>query len=159
MAAARRRALLLLRFILSLCCSCGFVAHGLKQGGNANLHPPPPPVVVVPVNRQLKLGASNSVNVGGAAAAVSGPRRAGGWRLAEEEACRGDVSRMCPKHTWSNNLAVLECLQDKKEVRHTPGPLLTLLTMWSFIPTVCHFLISLLNHEPKAYVSFHYLPS
>lgn len=116
MAAARRRALLLLRFILSLCCSGGFVAHGLKQGANANLHPPPP-VVVVPVNRQLKLGASN---IGGAAAAaVSGARRAGGWRLAEEEACRGDVSRMCPKHTWSNNLAVLECLQDRKEVRHT----------------------------------------
>lgn len=41
----------------------------------------------------------------------------GGWKLAEEEYCREDVTRVCPKHTWSNNLAVLECLQDVREVR------------------------------------------
>ncbi|KAM7332474.1 hypothetical protein ACRRTK_009182 [Alexandromys fortis] len=39
----------------------------------------------------------------------------GGWKLAEEESCREDVTRVCPKHTWSNNLAVLECLQDVRE--------------------------------------------
>ena len=49
-------------------------------------------------------------------AAASQPRRTTGWKLAEEEACREDLSRLCPKHTWTNNLAVLECLQDRKEV-------------------------------------------
>ncbi|TRY85806.1 hypothetical protein DNTS_011855 [Danionella cerebrum] len=39
----------------------------------------------------------------------------GGWKLAEEAACREDVSRVCPKHSWNNNLAVLECLQDRKD--------------------------------------------
>lgn len=48
----------------------------------------------------------------------AGPGGAGGgWKLAEEESCREDVTRVCPKHTWSNNLAVLECLQDVREVR------------------------------------------
>ncbi|KAM9480784.1 Golgi apparatus protein 1b isoform 2-T2 [Clarias gariepinus] len=118
MAAARRRARLLLHFIMSQ-CFCAFVAHGIKPGANNNnnLHPPPP--VMVPVNRQLKLGAPNPVNTGGAVAAAAAVsqarRRALGWRLAEEEACREDVSRLCPKHTWGNNLAVLECLQDRKE--------------------------------------------
>jgi hypothetical protein len=32
------------------------------------------------------------------------------------------VTRVCPKHTWSNNLAVLECLQDVREVRRRAGP-------------------------------------
>lgn len=45
----------------------------------------------------------------------------GGWKLAEEESCREDVTRVCPKHTWSNNLAVLECLQDVREVRSRDG--------------------------------------
>lgn len=52
----------------------------------------------------------------------SGPGGAGGgWKLAEEESCREDVTRVCPKHTWSNNLAVLECLQDVREVRRQDG--------------------------------------
>lgn len=46
----------------------------------------------------------------------------GGWKLAEEESCREDVTRVCPKHTWSNNLAVLECLQDVREVRRWDRP-------------------------------------
>uniref|UniRef100_A0A2K6EU70 Golgi apparatus protein 1 n=1 Tax=Propithecus coquereli TaxID=379532 RepID=A0A2K6EU70_PROCO len=47
----------------------------------------------------------------------AGPGGAGGgWKLAEEESCREDVTRVCPKHTWSNNLAVLECLQDVREL-------------------------------------------
>lgn len=56
----------------------------------------------------------------GKAAALDGAssvRRSGGWKLAEEAACREDVSRICPKHSWNNNLAVLECLQDRKDVR------------------------------------------
>lgn len=61
-------------------------------------------------------------NPAGEARAADGApagRRSGGsgWRLAEEEACREDVSRICPKHSWNNNLAVLECLQDRKDVR------------------------------------------
>lgn len=43
-------------------------------------------------------------------------RRSTGWKLAEEAVCRDDLTRLCPKHSWNNNLAVLECLQDKKEV-------------------------------------------
>lgn len=43
-------------------------------------------------------------------------KRNTGWKLAEEAVCRDDVTRLCPKHSWSNNLAVLECLQDRKEV-------------------------------------------
>uniref|UniRef100_A0A3Q1I808 Golgi apparatus protein 1 n=1 Tax=Anabas testudineus TaxID=64144 RepID=A0A3Q1I808_ANATE len=42
-------------------------------------------------------------------------RRSAGWKLAEEAVCRDDLTRLCPKHSWNNNLAVLECLQDKKE--------------------------------------------
>ncbi|MEQ2224351.1 glycogenin glucosyltransferase glg1 [Ilyodon furcidens] len=49
------------------------------------------------------------------AAGASQPRRASGWKLAEEEACREDLTRLCPKQTWTNNLAVLECLQDRRE--------------------------------------------
>lgn len=51
----------------------------------------------------------------GAAASLT-RRRTAGWKLADEAACRDDISRLCPKHSWNNNLAVLECLQDKKGV-------------------------------------------
>lgn len=50
-------------------------------------------------------------------------RRVTGWRLAEEAVCRDDVSRLCPRHSWTNNLSVLECLQDRKEVNHRDGGL------------------------------------
>lgn len=56
-----------------------------------------------------------SVNI--PAAAASQLRRGTSWKLADEEACREDVTRLCPKKHWPNNLAVLECLQDRKEVR------------------------------------------
>lgn len=111
-----RRARSLLRLFLWQCVFAA-AALGVKPGANGNFHPPPPPAVV-PVNRQLKLGAGSPVNVGGGGG-VS--RRAGGWKLAEEAACRDDANRLCPKHSWSNNLAVLECLQDRKEVRGHPG--------------------------------------
>lgn len=49
--------------------------------------------------------------------AASPPRRRfTGWKLAEEAVCRDDISRLCPRHSWANNLLVLECLQDRKEV-------------------------------------------
>ncbi|GCB74538.1 Golgi apparatus protein 1-like isoform X2 [Scyliorhinus torazame] len=38
------------------------------------------------------------------------------WRISEEPLCHEDVVRLCPKHTWQNNFAVLECLQDVREV-------------------------------------------
>ncbi|XP_067905765.1 Golgi apparatus protein 1-like isoform X2 [Heterodontus francisci] len=38
------------------------------------------------------------------------------WRISEEPMCHEDVARLCPKHTWQNNFAVLECLQDVREV-------------------------------------------
>ncbi|XP_029009906.1 Golgi apparatus protein 1-like [Betta splendens] len=43
-------------------------------------------------------------------------KRSAGWKLSEEAVCRDDLTRLCPKHSWNNNLAVLECLQDKKEL-------------------------------------------
>lgn len=46
----------------------------------------------------------------------AGASSGGGWKLADEPACREDVTRVCPKHSWANNLAVLECLQDVREV-------------------------------------------
>uniref|UniRef100_A0A3Q1IFN9 Golgi apparatus protein 1 n=1 Tax=Anabas testudineus TaxID=64144 RepID=A0A3Q1IFN9_ANATE len=49
-------------------------------------------------------------------------RRSAGWKLAEEAVCRDDLTRLCPKHSWNNNLAVLECLQDKKELNLTTDP-------------------------------------
>lgn len=54
-----------------------------------------------------------------AGAASQSRRSSTGWKLAEEEACREDVTRLCSKHSWNNNLAVLECLQDRKEVRRS----------------------------------------
>lgn len=51
----------------------------------------------------------------GAGASVLRKRNTG-WKLAEEAVCRDDLTRLCPKQSWSNNLAVLECLQDRKEV-------------------------------------------
>ncbi|XP_067853813.1 Golgi apparatus protein 1 isoform X2 [Heptranchias perlo] len=37
------------------------------------------------------------------------------WRISEDPMCHEDVARLCPKHTWQNNFAVLECLQDVRE--------------------------------------------
>ncbi|XP_077451886.1 Golgi apparatus protein 1 [Stigmatopora argus] len=50
-----------------------------------------------------------------AAGAASAPRKRPGWKLSEEAVCRDDTKRLCPRDTWNNNLAVLECLQDKKD--------------------------------------------
>ncbi|XP_033932925.1 Golgi apparatus protein 1-like, partial [Pseudochaenichthys georgianus] len=36
-------------------------------------------------------------------------------KLSEEEVCQEDLARLCPNTPGTNNLAVLECLQDKKE--------------------------------------------
>lgn len=81
-----------------------------KPGVNAdNLQNPPGgpgPAAVIPGAAERNLGAGAS----------SLRRRSAGWKLAEEAVCREDLTRLCPKHSWNNNLAVLECLQDKKEV-------------------------------------------
>lgn len=81
-----------------------------KVGGNAeNLQNPaggPGPAAVNPGAADRSLGAG-----------ASPPRkRSTGWKLAEEGVCRDDLTRLCPRQSWNNNLAVLECLQDKKEV-------------------------------------------
>uniref|UniRef100_A0A3Q0SY36 Golgi apparatus protein 1 n=1 Tax=Amphilophus citrinellus TaxID=61819 RepID=A0A3Q0SY36_AMPCI len=105
MAAYSRAQLLLLFSSVSL---CGFVSVlGLKAAsGPAELPNPPFHRVVDPPAKDAPAPA---------AAGASQPRRATGWKLSEEEACREDLTRLCPKHTWTNNLAVLECLQDRKE--------------------------------------------
>uniref|UniRef100_A0A8B9KKJ7 Golgi apparatus protein 1 n=1 Tax=Astyanax mexicanus TaxID=7994 RepID=A0A8B9KKJ7_ASTMX len=108
--AACGRVQLLLLLLTAQCCFVLLVA-GLRPPASVNLHPP-----LIAINRPLKAGAAPNGGNAGAASSVSQPRRSGGWKLAEEEACREDLSRHCPKHTWNNNLAVLECLQDTKEV-------------------------------------------
>uniref|UniRef100_A0A8C7QXA1 Golgi apparatus protein 1 n=1 Tax=Oncorhynchus mykiss TaxID=8022 RepID=A0A8C7QXA1_ONCMY len=70
-------------------------------------------VVVIPA--QNPGGAPAAVNGAPVLAALPLRRRTSGWKLAEEGACREDLTRLCPKHSWNNNLAVLECLQDRKE--------------------------------------------
>lgn len=107
MAAYSRIWLLLL---LTLPCLCRFgsvlgfkATNRAAEPPNASVHRP----AVPPVKNAPAL-----------AAGASQPRRATGWKLSEEEACREDLTRLCPKHTWANNLAVLECLQDRREVRH-----------------------------------------
>lgn len=69
---------------------------------------------------QLGPAVGGGVGVGGGRASRVGSS-GGGWKLAEEPVCREDVMRVCPKHSWANNLAVLECLQDVREVSGTPG--------------------------------------
>uniref|UniRef100_A0A674C106 Golgi apparatus protein 1 n=1 Tax=Salmo trutta TaxID=8032 RepID=A0A674C106_SALTR len=110
MAASGRVQLLLLLMSVSFCLC---TVQGLKApSGNGNglgNQPANPPV---PVN--IIIGAPGPV-APAAVAAMTQPRRATGWKLAEEQSCWDDLTRLCPKHTWSNNLAVLECLQDRKE--------------------------------------------
>lgn len=107
MAAYSRTRLLLL---LSLLCLCGFGSvFGLKAASGP-AEPPNPPVL------RAADPAAKDAPAAAAAAGASQPRRATGWKLSEEEACREDLTRLCPKHTWTNNLAVLECLQDRREV-------------------------------------------
>ncbi|XP_067105723.1 Golgi apparatus protein 1b isoform X1 [Osmerus mordax] len=106
MAACRRVQLLLLLMSASFCiCTIqafktqnNGIGNGLGNQQNApGLNGAAVPVKDVPV------------------AAASQPRRTAGWKLAEEEACREDLTRLCPKNTWTNNLAVLECFQERKE--------------------------------------------
>ncbi|XP_023840864.1 Golgi apparatus protein 1 isoform X1 [Salvelinus sp. IW2-2015] len=73
----------------------------------------PPVSVVIPA--QNPGGVPAAVNGAPVLAALPLRRRISGWKLAEEGACREDLTRLCPKHSWNNNLAVLECLQDRKE--------------------------------------------
>ncbi|XP_049579323.1 Golgi apparatus protein 1 isoform X1 [Syngnathus scovelli] len=72
----------------------------------ANLQNPPGAV-------NAAAAADRNPVVGGAASAHR--KRSAGWKLSEEAVCRDDLTRLCAKDTWNNNLAVLECLQDKKE--------------------------------------------
>uniref|UniRef100_A0ACB8EA34 Uncharacterized protein n=1 Tax=Sphaerodactylus townsendi TaxID=933632 RepID=A0ACB8EA34_9SAUR len=80
----------------------GFLGAPLQQQQAAGLgaQQPPQPALVGGVGRPPRSGASPG----------------GGWKLADEPACREDVTRVCPKHSWANNLAVLECLQDVREL-------------------------------------------
>lgn len=109
MAAYIRTRLLL---VLTLLCLFSF---GSLLGSKAASRPADLPNV--PVLRPGEPPVKDAPAVA-AAAGASQPRRATGWKLSEEEACREDLTRLCPKHTWANNLAVLECLQDRREVRH-----------------------------------------
>ncbi|KAH0619456.1 hypothetical protein JD844_000099 [Phrynosoma platyrhinos] len=73
--------------------------------------PPPPPQPGLAVGVGPGRGSRGGGGGGGGGSSPSG----GGWKLSEEAVCREDVARVCPKHTWANNLAVLECLQDVRE--------------------------------------------
>ncbi|XP_033896802.1 Golgi apparatus protein 1-like [Acipenser ruthenus] len=106
MAACRRVQLLLLLMsvVVSVC-----VSQAPKANVNGN------DVIPAQIKNHGQGQAPNAGNPLAPAAGASQPRRITGWKLAEEEACREDLTRLCPKHTWNNNLAVLECLQDRKE--------------------------------------------
>ncbi|XP_059848581.1 Golgi apparatus protein 1 isoform X1 [Hypanus sabinus] len=93
--------------------TCPCIADGqdrlvqTKQGDGASQprgpvqqqqQPPPPPQGLPYQGRQ-----------------VFQPPRKNIWRISEDPACHEDVVRICPKHTWQNNFAVLECLQDLRE--------------------------------------------
>uniref|UniRef100_A0A3Q1GU52 Golgi apparatus protein 1 n=1 Tax=Acanthochromis polyacanthus TaxID=80966 RepID=A0A3Q1GU52_9TELE len=106
MAAYSRSPLLLLLF--SSVFFCGFDSVLGLKAASGPAEPPNPPVLR-PADPPAKDAPA------AAAAGASQPRRATGWKLSEEEACREDLTRLCPKHTWTNNLAVLECLQDRRE--------------------------------------------
>ncbi|KAK1888292.1 Golgi apparatus protein 1, partial [Dissostichus eleginoides] len=67
--------------------------------------PPGAPVERLPVPEKIP----------GGGASLPRKRSSTGWKLSEEGVCKEDLTRLCPKHSWNNNLAVLECLQDKKE--------------------------------------------
>ncbi|KAK5927386.1 hypothetical protein CgunFtcFv8_012549 [Champsocephalus gunnari] len=82
----------------------------VKVPANPELNAPPPPGT--PVER---LPVAEKIPGGGAS--LPRKRSSTGWKLSEEGVCQEDLARLCPKHSWNNNLAVLECLQDKKEVR------------------------------------------
>ncbi|KAM9817200.1 Golgi apparatus protein 1-like [Neosynchiropus ocellatus] len=107
MAAHSPSSLLLLLLFLS---TSGFGTVLSLKPASGPAEPPNPPVV-----RAAEAAAKDAPAAPPAAAGASQARRAPGWKLSEEEACREDLTRLCPKHTWSNNLAVLECLQDRKE--------------------------------------------
>lgn len=81
--------------------------HAAKADSQPNPAGGPPPVPANPVVAVEK-------NPGAGASVLR--KRNTGWKLAEEAVCRDDLTRLCPKYSWSNNLAVLECLQDRKEV-------------------------------------------
>lgn len=126
MASCRRVQLLLLLLAIPACIRStqGAKSQSIHADVNAGEH------------------ASDGKNAGGAPAepkpgvAASQSRRSStGWKLAEEEACREDVTRLCSKHSWNNNLAVLECLQDRKEVRRAACLLVVL--VWG-VPVETH---------------------
>lgn len=105
MAACRRVQLLLLLLVIPACIHSAQGAKSLTSHAEVNAGD----------------NASEGKNAEPKPGAASQSRRTStGWRLAEEEACRDDVTRLCSKHSWNNNLAVLECLQDRKEVRRAP---------------------------------------
>lgn len=107
MAACRRVQLLLVFVVL---CARIRSTEGVKSPGSVNDNLAETPDIGKNPGVSLQDGKL------AAAAGASQPRRSTGWKLAEDEACREDLTRLCPKHSWNNNLAVLECLQDRKEV-------------------------------------------
>ncbi|XP_077373958.1 Golgi apparatus protein 1-like isoform X1 [Festucalex cinctus] len=105
------------RLLLFLCVSSLFRPCRADANGPAKAWP-------LAANLQNLPGAANAgaaadrnlFGGGGGGGGASAPRkRPAVWKLSEEAVCRDDLTRLCAKETWNNNLAVLECLQDKKE--------------------------------------------
>uniref|UniRef100_A0A096MG29 Golgi apparatus protein 1 n=1 Tax=Poecilia formosa TaxID=48698 RepID=A0A096MG29_POEFO len=112
--AAQSRSPPLLLLVSSLCLWSSVTVLGLKAANSLAESPKQPDA------RTVDHPEKNAPVA--AAAGASQPRRASGWKLAEEAACREDLTRLCPKQTWSNNLAVLECLQDRREMEIELAP-------------------------------------
>ncbi|KAM8895295.1 Golgi apparatus protein 1-like isoform 1-T1 [Spinachia spinachia] len=113
---------LLAPLLLTCVCLCGFgsVLGSKAPGVPAELPEPPGLRAADPPGKMAPAPAASSAAA--AAVGASQPRRATGWKLSEEAACREDMSRFCPKHSWTNNLAVLECLQDRREQESEIAP-------------------------------------
>ena len=128
--------LLLFAFIAVNVCPIRGDNAGFKAVGNDVINPPVRPGAPAEADRSPVVRAggpaeadrSPVVGAGGPVEAdrspvvgASPPRRhSAPWKLAEEAACRDDLTRLCPKHSWNNNLAVLECLL-VLELNHTVG--------------------------------------
>lgn len=99
--------------LLLLMCILSSVHSTRDENTFVSKHAAKADIPANPAGGPLAAGAAEKIP--GAGASVLRKRNTG-WKLADEAVCRDDLTRLCPKHSWSNNLAVLECLQDRKEV-------------------------------------------
>nr|XP_061812605.1 Golgi apparatus protein 1-like [Nerophis lumbriciformis] len=104
-----------LQLLLFLCVSPIF--RPCRADGNVQAKPWQVPANVqnLPGGGLLPVSNVGAADRNPGAGGASAPRKRPVWKLSEEAVCKDDMRRLCPRDTWNNNLAVLECLQDKKD--------------------------------------------